>query len=260
MPCMPEIASKGTILKKLDALLSDHYKRVAMYPDLMSGYYPAASAAPGAAIMPLTTIANNHGAGLTQAEMDHINGDWFGLIPTRPAWWKCAVETHSPGTLSGVEEVVREGMIQAILKAEELQVPVSCDWFCHRQHFHYEAHSGSEGGRAPEGTSPVESEELKKALVEAIEDAATKLGLTVADALAGACLSLDDYPHVEVTVCWSLDQVSLNLHTPGPPYWLPLMNPALMTIDDPIKVIRHDNPNGGAPVVVVQVKHMHTMP
>lgn len=208
MPCMPEIASKGTILKKLDFLLSDHHKRVALLPDLLQYNTP----------MLLTDIAQAHGAGFTRSEINHLNVEWFSQ------WWPYA-QQRSPTGSGAVEEVVRLAIIEAINEAEEYMVPIDCYWFCHHQHNHG-THYVADGEKEGNGR--------------------------------GGYYQGDPEDRVEASICWSAVQVTLNLHTPPPPqrYY----NPVLMTIEDPIKVVKHKERADNYELVAVEVYHMPTTP
>ena len=120
MPTMPQVISKGPILIKLDAVLSDTAKRDALLVDLEatnSDLTPKFSVA---------TIAQQHGIATTPEEVNHLRNDWF------QNWWPNAQPT--------VEKVVRGGLIEAIRCASmHNDIPIDCYWVCdpgHGQHPH----------------------------------------------------------------------------------------------------------------------------
>jgi hypothetical protein len=120
MPDMPEIASKGSILKRLDTLSVDTGKRQLLLNDLN---------APGARI---PDIAERHGL-VTPPERQHLELDWF------TNWW--------PGA-QPVEPILLRGFQVALTEAVNRNLPLDCYWMCEPDH---EGHITSD--EHPEGGS-----------------------------------------------------------------------------------------------------------
>lgn len=185
MPDMPQVASKGSILKRLDALSHDAAKRQELLDDL------------NAATAGIANVAEKHGL-VNPLEKQHLELDWF------TNWWPAA---------QPVEPILMQGFKVALGEAISRGLPLDVYWLCEPGHdTAVEGHDhGPTGG---DGT-------------------------------------------VEVAVCWSAQQVTVLIDTPGPGHFTSM--PALTTIvqdslvDEPIKVIFRTTPTG--PVQTLQPKH-----
>jgi hypothetical protein len=116
MPDMPQLASKGSILKLLDALSHDPARRQELLNDLTAT--PPASVA---------DIADKHHL-VTPLEKQHLVADWF------TNWW--------PGA-QPVEPILREGFRVALTEAIQRNLPMDVYWLCE---------PGHDGAHEPEGT------------------------------------------------------------------------------------------------------------
>lgn len=179
MPDMPQTVAKGSILKRLDGVLSNQTSRAPILAQLQAG-------------SPLLTIMSTANIVVTNDERTHVATDWFGS-----AWWPDA-----QAGVGAIEQLLRAGFIDAINKANELGVPIDTYWICHPGH----GHSADHALQTPE-----------------------------------------EEQHVEVTVLWSAQQVTVIIHTPEPK--APSIPNAPRTIAEPIRVwfwannqVEHDDP------------------
>lgn len=107
---------------------------------------------------------------------------------------------------------------------------------------------------------------VNRGIRTAIEAADKKHGLPVD--CYWVCHTGHGYPHeaaaapqvsgheVEASVCWSAFQVTLTFHTPPPPTTTP---PSLLTVDEPILIVKRD-PANPSNVIVVQPKAQAFVP
>jgi hypothetical protein len=176
MPDMPELVSKGSILKRLDASSHDPAWLQRVLDDLTAS-------------VDVADVAEQHGL-VNQAEKQHLITDWF------TNWWPDA---------QPVEPIVAQGFKVAIGEALKRELPLDCYWLCEPGHDDNHQHPPSGG----EGT-------------------------------------------VEVAVCWSDQQVTVMINTPGPgDLSIP---PVPATVDEPILVVKRiGGPNGS--IVIRQPKH-----
>jgi hypothetical protein len=106
MPDMPQVASKGSILKRLDALSQNAEGRQQLLNEL---------SAPGASI---PNIAESHGL-VSPGEKQHMVSDWF------TNWWPAA---------QPVEPILIEGFKVALTEAINRNLPLDCYWLCEPGH------------------------------------------------------------------------------------------------------------------------------
>ena len=185
MPDMPEVASKGSILKRLDALTRDASKRRELLADLTATPTPS-----------IANIAEKHGL-VTPLEKEHLTLDWF------TNWWPAA---------QPVEPILAEGFKVALREAIERNLPLDFYWLCEPGH-DGQVGTGHHGPTGGEGT-------------------------------------------VEVAVCWSDQQVTVLIDTPGPGHFAtmpPLESIQGQLINDPILVVKRSATTGE--IVSSQPKH-----
>jgi hypothetical protein len=124
---MPQLASKGSILKRLDALTESAEKRQQLLADL------------NAAAASIPAIAESHGL-VTPAEKQHMIADWFGH------WWPAA---------QPVEPILVEGFKVALTEAINRGLPLDCYWLCEPGHDAAETGGHAHGEHGGPGTVEV---------------------------------------------------------------------------------------------------------
>jgi hypothetical protein len=209
---MPEVMSKGPMLRKLDArytnqtleTLQERLKTLKSLPP-----YPAGNIA----------TYKPAGGSLSKSEIRHIRTHWFNdphgdgsNDPQGPGYWK--------GDIQPIEPIIRQGLITAIDVAihdpntpegtyRKTPLPIDFYWMCHPGHSPHAAGSQPGTGQytvAAAGTGPGASEHA-----------------------------------VEVTISWNDRQVTVIIHTPDPPAGDPLTGTESIYV---VKRVPADHPEG----------------
>jgi hypothetical protein len=220
MPCMPEIITKGAIMRKLDDVMNNPESRRALR---------AALAAAPATANGFVNAGDGIHAGywndmLNAQEKKHFLNDWF--TPLESGGWWCIEK-------GVVEKVLRRALITLIKKADECCARwVDCYWACAHQHDHT-CHVADEPDEE-------DTEKYLRYKKKQCRDLKAKLA-------AGDLSCEEGLDRVECSITWSHAQITFIVHTPPPPNGYALA--AGMTFPEPIQVVKWHRSSSALQVV-----------